>query len=248
MDSDDYATDEGKRKKGMEDLPESFMRSKRIQRTPVKNKENDDKWEKIMKMLESLTTEVKEIRKEQNEYRSELKEIRKQNEDLSNENEELKHKIKKVEERVEKMENEKRRNNIVIHGLQFESTDQNVLKARVEDFIKTALNVEIGTKSVRKLNDKMCIVELQNGTDKEKIMKSKSKLKGMKDHEIYINNDLSKTEREIQGKLRNIANAEKSKGKKVKIGFQKVVIENEVWSWDKDKQKLEKIAKMRSKN
>lgn len=248
MDSDDYTTDEGKRKKGMEDLPEGFIRSKRIQRTPVKITEIDDKWEKIMKMLESLTTEVKELRKEQKEFRDELKEIRKENEVIKNENLELKAKIKKVEERLERIEKDKRRNNIVLQGLKLETEDRNTLKERVENFLKTALKVEINTTSVRKLNDKMCIVELENGNDKQKIMKRKAKLREIKDHEIYINDDLSKMEREIQRKIRNVAKTERARGKRVKIGFQKVVIDDVIWKWEKEKQQLEKNPTFFQKN
>jgi hypothetical protein len=54
-------------------------------------------------------------------------------------------------------------------------------------------------------------------------MNQKGKLREEKETEkIFIGNDLTKQEREIQKKLRTFANAEKRAGKEVKVGCRKI--------------------------
>lgn len=53
--------------------------------------------------------------------------------------------------------------------------------------------------------------------DKEEVIKNKHKLKGT---QIYLDHDLTKTENEIQKKLREIAKNER--GKAVNVGYKKI--------------------------
>lgn len=53
------------------------------------------------------------------------------------------------------------------------------------------------------------VAKLKDGQQKEEIMLRKGKLKGKK---LYIENDLTKKEREVQRELVKLANAEKAKG------------------------------------
>jgi hypothetical protein len=50
------------------------------------------------------------------------------------------------------------------------------------------------------------------------IMLSKSELKEKKGERMYIDDDLTKEERETQKKLRELAREERDRGKRVKIG------------------------------
>ncbi|KAF2892812.1 hypothetical protein ILUMI_13361 [Ignelater luminosus] len=54
----------------------------------------------------------------------------------------------------------------------------------------------------------------------EKIMPSKSKLRGYSE-EIYINNEMTRSEINVQKKIETMARKETKTEKKVKIGFQK---------------------------
>ena len=49
---------------------------------------------------------------------------------------------------------------------------------------------------------------------------------------------MTKEERIIQKKLRRIAQLERNKGKRFKVGYQKIVIEGEIWRWNKKKMGL----------
>jgi hypothetical protein len=58
-------------------------------------------------------------------------------------------------------------------------------------------------------------------------MLNKSKLKENKDERMYIDDNLTKEERETQKKLRELAREERDRGKKVKIGSRKIQINGE---------------------
>ncbi|KAF2896668.1 hypothetical protein ILUMI_09506 [Ignelater luminosus] len=102
------------------------------------------------------------------------------------------------------------------------------------------MNIQIESKKVYKLSDKMCLIELKNLEDKATIMKNKAKLKQIKEAKVYINDDLSVTEREKQKQIRRKANEEKGNGKDVKIGYNKVIVDRVEWRWGRTKGKLEK--------
>lgn len=249
MDSDD-TTDEGTKKRGLEDSFSIFSKSKRIQRTPQKVKDQDDKLERVVEMLanltkdlEMLTKEVKGIRTEQNEYRQEIRELQAENKKIKEENSNLKQKIADVELRLDQIERKSRKNNIVIQGMEIKTQDQNEIKGVIEDFMKRALNVEIDVKRATNIGKKVCLVELRNTTDKMLVMKNKNKLKDIREPRIFINDDMSKTEREIQGRIRNKAKEEKTKGKNVKVGFQKITINGEEWKLNVDTNNFEKTYK-----
>lgn len=61
---------------------------------------------------------------------------------------------------------------------------------------------------------------VENWEMKKNIMMKKKNLK----KGIYIDDDLTRREREIQGKLRRMAMEEKEKGKEVKVSYMKMYI------------------------
>ncbi|KAK9745155.1 hypothetical protein QE152_g7164 [Popillia japonica] len=124
-----------------------------------------------------------------------------------------------------------------MQGLKIDARDQDELKVRVESAIEKSLGIQIKTKAVKKLGPKTYLIELTSIDDKIKIMKNKSKLKEYTEEKVYINDDMTKEEREIQEKIRRKAKEERRKGKTVKIGFQKLVVEGEQWRWSREKEK-----------
>ncbi|KAJ3644273.1 hypothetical protein Zmor_026939 [Zophobas morio] len=74
------------------------------------------------------------------------------------------------------------------------------------------------------------IIEMVNFNDKITILKEKKRLK---DKNLYIDSEMTKKERKIQKELSEIARDErKNKGSMVKIGFQKIAINNVMMKWD----------------
>lgn len=82
-------------------------------------------------------------------------------------------------------------------------------------------------------------------------MKTKNKLSKLQNLKVFINEDMSKEERVIQGKIRKKAKEENASGKNVKLGFQKLIINNEKWTWNIEKRRssrnqlLNKLQKTR---
>jgi hypothetical protein len=55
---------------------------------------------------------------------------------------------------------------------------------------------------------------------------------------MYIDDDLTENERNIQKRLREHAKEERQKGKIVKVKYQKLIIDNVTWKWDRYASKL----------
>lgn len=56
---------------------------------------------------------------------------------------------------------------------------------------------------------------------------------------VYIKNDLSKGEREIQREVVQWAKTERSNGREIKIGFHKVMVEGKWINWQTLKRRME---------
>lgn len=87
----------------------------------------------------------------------------------------------------------------------------------VTEFIKENMKLEVEVERTQKVrvveNNTIIIATLKSWEEKIRVMREKGKLvKG-----IYIDNDLTKKEREIQRRLRRIARAKRKKGEYVKI-------------------------------
>lgn len=78
--------------------------------------------------------------------------------------------------------------------------------------LKRTSEVEVEVKHARKLGEKVCLLELENASHKHRVMKNKSKLKNIKEHKLYINDDMRKNQRDIQGTIRRKAKEEEMKG------------------------------------
>ncbi|KAI4454299.1 hypothetical protein MML48_9g00009569 [Holotrichia oblita] len=211
-----------------------------------------------MEMMRGLVAQVQQVEEKQDRYMEEMKGIKLENERVKKENEELKKEIRSVKSRLDRLEGVNRRRNAIVQGLKIETNDQDQLKAKVEDILKKYLEIQIEIKTVKQLGPRTCLIELKNTEDKIKIMKNKAKLREYREGKIYINDDMTKKEREIQGRIREKAKEERTKGKNVKIKFQKLIVEGEQWScsregenWSRDESKSEgkeENPKMRPKN
>lgn len=125
---------------------------------------------------------------------------------------------------VEK-EKEERRNNIVIKGWEI---GERITNERAEEFIKKELGVEVKVKRCR-LSGRVIVVSLEGEERKREIMSNKKRLKGKS---IYIENDLTWEERKVQEKMSRWAKEEREKGKVVKIGFARVMVNGKWRRWE----------------
>jgi len=130
--------------------------------------------------------------------------------------------MQKVKTIIENQERIERKNNIVI--MRLENSSKNA-KDRAIEFFKEKLEIQIEDKVkwVKEvgINKKLILVSLKDWEDKQEVMGEKGQLKGTK---IYINHDLSREDRDIQCKLKEIAKQEREQGAEVKLGFRKIRI------------------------
>lgn len=243
MDSDDYTTDDGKRKRDEGEEEKIFKGSKKTARSPFKKSE--DKLDRILQVVEGLATEIKQMREIQEKCTDEIKkltkenkEMKEENERIKKENEEIKKEVQAATKWIEQIEKEKRRNNIVLTGLRIDTNKEDELKEAMANFIKTQLDVEVQIKKAYKLGEKVCLVEMDKREDKSNVMKNKSKLKSCREGKIFINDDLTKKEREVQKKVVKIAQRKKQGGQRVKVGYKKLWIDGIKWEWKDELQDI----------
>lgn len=234
-----------------------FKKSKKMGRSPVKSQRKmEENIEKMMDMLHMMgkrvndvSEQIKSMREEQREYREEIAKLRMENKNLGVENEKMKNVISDMETRLERLENDKRRNNIVLQGLSINSNDQEVLKETMVKFMEKQLNINVGIRSSTKLGEKTYLISLTDQMEKIKVMQNKNKLRRMTEEKIFIQDDLSKKDRNIQQQIRIRAKEEKDRGNTVKIGYRKLFINGIEWKWNSTESKLqEKIDSINPKN
>uniref|UniRef100_A0A6P7GGS8 Uncharacterized protein LOC114342381 n=1 Tax=Diabrotica virgifera virgifera TaxID=50390 RepID=A0A6P7GGS8_DIAVI len=161
---------------------------------------------------------------------------------------EIKKELNEIKETIEFMEKQRRKNNVVMSGLAIETYDQSVLKDGMSNFIKHNLKIDVKIKNAYKLGEKTCLIELAEHEEKVKVMKNKSKLRHVEEGKVYINDDTTNKEREIQKIIRKLAQEEKEKGNDVRHGGNKIWINKVGWNWDNKENKLGKMEKKKLVN
>ncbi|KAK4875483.1 hypothetical protein RN001_011905 [Aquatica leii] len=204
-DSDDYSTDDMRKRRRSEIRDEIFDKSRKTQRSPNKTQSDDGKLDLLVKMVQGLTEDVKLVRIQQEQYNVEMLKIqeenaklRKENDNIKKENQEIKKELTEIRRNFEVIDKENRKNNIVIQGMKIRTNETGTIIPQVEKFIEDYLEVEAKVKDAITLGTNVCLVKLENGKDKEKIMFNKTKLGKIPTEKIYINDDLIKKEREKQ--------------------------------------------------
>lgn len=241
-DSEEYTTDDGKRRKRTGNLHDFLGKAAKIKKSPGKSEKSEDKLNTIIEMIQELKTEVKSdlrgIRKDQKGFWEELVKVKEENEVLRKENLTMKREIDHLKQRVEMWDREGRRNNIVLQGVPIPTQGEKAIKDSAEEFIREKLEVEVNVRGARKLGEKTYLLELNSNEEKQMVMRNKNKLRKMQDMKVYINSDTSKEDREIQGVIRTVAREERGKGNTVKVKFHKIEINNEEWIWDREGKRL----------
>jgi cell division protein FtsX len=147
--------------------------------------------------------------------------------------------VARLETKMENEERRRRKNNIVITGWRSEGSSKQQSREEVEKFIKENIG-EAKVKDCYNINKEQILVQMEEWSGKEKVMKQKGKLRGNRATEkIFIDNDLTTKEREIQKKIRAIAREERRQGKDLKVGYMKITIEGVQMRWNEEKGRLE---------
>lgn len=189
-----------------------------------------------------MKRETEELRKEKEKMRNEnarkekdeevtieiVKERKKEKEDRKNEMKEMREEIYKLEGKIKTQEREKRRKNVVIRGIE---KGERTTKEAVEEVIKGRLRMIGGIKNVKMIGKtgSEALVELDSLETKIELMSRRSSLKGSS---IYLDDDLSWEERQVQRELRKEAMKEREKGKKVIVRYGRICVDGRWIKWE----------------
>ena len=191
--------------------------------------------DEIQKGKNEMKEEMKKVQRGNDELKEELRKTmmawREEKEKMCEEITNLKARVELLEEREEKRGKQEKRNNVIISGMQIKPEEN--LKKKVKDLCKSVVGSEVPVESVvclgkdKKEND-LVLVRFPSFNQKLNVMKKKCKLRNIQ-KAIYINDDLTEKEREIQGKIKEIAEGKRKEGKTVVIGYQKIKIDDGPW-------------------
>lgn len=190
---------------------------------------------------------IEELKKGQMKYENEIKELRKENVEIRKENAEIKKELTEIKKSVGQMEKEKIKHNLVITGLKVDAVNKEMLQESTQTFIKDRLGIDTKIEVLYTPGPNKLVIKTQNMEEKLLILKNKMKLKEFRDQVVYINSDMTKEEREIQKLIIKQATELRKTKKTVRVGFQKLIIDGEVWKWCKNVGELIKDNQQKTK-
>lgn len=129
---------------------------------------------------------------------------------------------------MEEWNREIRKKNIIITGINIK---EEIRKEMVEEWLKKELGIETRLIKIWIIKGRRGLVGAQCSSreEKEKIMENKNRLKGTK---IYIDHDLTFKERRNIEIVWKKAREYKDEGKNVRVGYNKIIVENEEHRFD----------------
>lgn len=189
-----------------------------------------NKLENLEERMETYNVQIKELKAELTQKEQKWEEEKTM----------LTDRIAKLEYLEEVREKNKRRKNVIINGLSEEGEASEVVK-KLADNLKIQLQFEDAARLGIKKDGKKrpILVKCADMEQKKRILSKKSSLRDAKSS-IFIDDDLTRTEREIQVNIKKVAQEERTKGKKVQVFYQKVRVEDELWIWNMKTKALEK--------
>lgn len=119
-------------------------------------------------------------------------------------------------------ERRERRNNITLKGedLPREGSRKRTIEHIMRHELQVEADVEDAYQIRREQRGGMLIAKLKSWQQKKEILAKKSKLK---DKKLYIDNDSTKKERDVQKEIAKIAKMKRERGDQVKIGYRKLM-------------------------
>lgn len=232
--------------------PEEFNRAKmpNMDRTPPAAKSNDQaalikamfetQNSKMEALFDRQLAESKAIEERlQEALNSKVGELEAKLETVTLECKELRLANKAMEERILHLERDAKQLNIVISGLEFTTPEQGFAAANELLQSKVDKNVKVtGIRSfTTRKGDKKIVAACGSLLDKRTIMAAKKSLQtndGNRTAKIFVDDDLTPGDRQIQYKAREFAKMKREKGSDVRIGTRKVKVDGEWLFYDED--------------
>lgn len=193
-------------------------------------KESLERQKELMDRITKLSDEMREERREREEER------RKERKEWKEEKRQLTERLYKLERSEKRKKRAERKNNIVIKG---ERWNEGKVESEVKEFLRAELRVEAEIKKAwlvgaEAIKNKV-VVELGSWENKRTIMGKNDWERG-----IWIEDDLTRKEREIQVMLRNRARELREKGdREVRVGYLKMFFGGKWIRWNEREGKLD---------
>ena len=130
---------------------------------------------------------------------------------------------------------EKRKTNIVIRGVWKEEETEKEVKEFIGKNIKTEEEIRETRKIKASGGKEIVIAKLENWKDKREMMTRKREFKTG----VYIEDDLTWKEREMQRKLRKIAGQKREEVKKVIVKYKGICTDQKWYEWNEVEESLE---------
>jgi len=203
--------------------------------------EERKKWQKESKELEEKIN--KKLEDWRNEFKGKILEPEQgmaASEERKKEGE-TERKMKMIEKRCERLEAEERKKCVIIKGLKKERKG---LEREMEKFFAEKLEVEVKVQESNRIGYERNIVwvKLSTQEEKEQIMANKRKLGNEK---IFIEQERTREEREVQRAIVQYARKLKEKGKDVKIKFKRIEVDGKWYRWNEREGKLKEEINFR---
>ncbi|XP_049514281.1 uncharacterized protein LOC119432614 [Dermacentor silvarum] len=149
---------------------------------------------------------------------------------------------------VDDLDNRSRRNNLIIRGVAEEENEkeETLVRKVKDDIFNATLKVNVNSiDRIHRLGKKLSgrtrpvILSVADYRDKIKVLQNCSKLK---DTDYSISEDFSKRVQGIRKKLWDSAGDERKAGKKVKLVFDKLRVNNTLYSWNEEREERCKLG------
>lgn len=209
---------------------DAFRRSRSTKRSPPKNTDSADVLVAILEQNKALLEEIKHLRADMATYKEELN-------DLRAENKELKLEVRSANNKIEALDKYIRRKRLIFRGL---PRLEEPVRPAVEKFVEENLGVQVNLVEAKFIGGgRVCVVETESMDAKIEIIKNKKKLKEKKSR-VFIDNDLTPLEREVQNEIYKTFKTEKENGNNAKMGYRKLTVNEQLFVWNNESKQLMK--------
>ncbi|RLU18088.1 hypothetical protein DMN91_010331 [Ooceraea biroi] len=141
--------------------------------------------------------------------------------------------MKQLERKDDERERRERRNNIIMkgEGIPTEGSPKEIIKQTLRQELQIEADIEDAYWIKREQGRRMLVAKLGSWQQKKEILIKKSKMKGKK---LYIDNDLTKKERDVQKEITGIVRTKRERGEEVKIGYKKLIANGKTFIWEEE--------------
>lgn len=141
-------------------------------------------------------------------------------------------KLSKGEYEWEMRERNNRKKNVMIRGVR---TVGRGIKDELKGLFKDYLDTDIFIREIRAIGGGL-LVECEALENKIEIMKRKGMLRGV---DIWIEDDFTEREKQVQGWLKSIVREEKKNGLETRLGYFKIQIDGSWYRWEEKRGRVE---------